>query len=164
MGPPVQRPGGWGGSAHYPDPTAQSAAPRERRRRRRARVVRGSFPGLAGPFGLSEVQKILSFFGRLFVGEDGEIGCGNRLRRCGRRLRAGPQPPPMAELCEARVGALTGPVPLRGHITSQPTGGRGRHSRSDVAFGSRKRHRHSRICDTPAQSCRPLLCRRCSSA
>ena len=39
------------------------------------------------------------------------MGCGNRLRRCGRRRRAGPPPPPLAEVCDARGGALPGPVP-----------------------------------------------------
>ena len=59
-------------------------------------------------------KKILFFFeeGCVCFGVD-EWGCGNRLRRCGRRRRAGPPPPPLPEVCDARGGALTGPVPSR---------------------------------------------------
>ena len=67
--------------------------------------------------GAKKSKKILFFFeeGCVCFGVD-EWGCGNRLRRCGRRRRAGPPPPPMAELCEARGGALPGPVPQTGTL------------------------------------------------
>ena len=49
--------GGWGGSAHYPDPTAQSAAPRERRRRQHGGHGRGARRGLPGAVrGLDSLQ------------------------------------------------------------------------------------------------------------
>jgi hypothetical protein len=109
--------GGWGGSAHYPDPTAQSAyrrAPRTCRDSRPRGTGSGAWPG---PSGGKKSEKILFFFeeGCVCFGVD-EWGCGNRLRRCGRRRRAGPPPPPMAELCEARGGALPGPVPQTGTL------------------------------------------------
>ena len=106
--------GGWGGSAHYPDPTAQSAL-------RRAANVRRARPPGPRPFraclassSAKNSKKILFFFeeGCVCFGVD-EWGCGNRLRRCGRRRRAGPPPPPLPEVCDARGGALTGPVPSR---------------------------------------------------
>ena len=109
--------GGWGGSAHYPDPTAQSAHALSR-----ATAAPGSSAGTRLRAGLGlpggkKIEKILFFFeeGCVCFGVDG-VGCGNRLRRCGRRRRAGPPPPPMAELCEARGGALPGPVPQTGTL------------------------------------------------
>ena len=83
----------------------------------RVRAPPGPPPGLPGPSGGKKSEKILFFFeeGCVCFGVD-EWGCGNRLRRCGRRRRAGPPPPPMAELCEARGGALPGPVPQTGTL------------------------------------------------
>ena len=70
-------------------------------------------PGWSGALSVRNPEKILFFFegGCCLFGVDG-WGCGNRLRRCGRRGWRGPPPPPMAELCETEGGTLPGPVPL----------------------------------------------------
>lgn len=91
-----------------------------------------------------------------------EVGVGDRLRRCGRR--PGPAGPasPIAGVSDRRdgglpaaptqSGALLGARPflvsLRGAAVDTPV--------PRAAFGSRKRPRHSRICDTPARDFRPL--------
>ena len=97
--------GGWGGSAHYPDPTAQSARSAETRRSRQATHVRVAS---RGPFRgcLTEKQGKRAF---LEVGgwiRGFELGCRNCLRQCVRRGVASDPPPPLAEVCDARVRAL----------------------------------------------------------
>ena len=46
----MQSQGGWGGSAHYPDPTAQSASQNAAAARTHGDVVPGPAPGPVGPF------------------------------------------------------------------------------------------------------------------
>ena len=91
----------------------QRTPPRARPRARTG-AVRGRFRACPGLSLGEKSKKILFFFeeGCVCFGVD-EWGCGNRLRRCGRRRRAGPPPPPLPEVCDARGGALTGPVPSR---------------------------------------------------
>ena len=150
--------GGWGGSAHYPDPTAQSVAQFiVDSRAARATAVGGSGPAL-GDRSAKNREKF-SFFLRKVVFVSGwtnggvAIACGDvavgggrgrRLPHCLRSATLGVGP------SRARFPALDVP-------RSQPTGGRGRHSGTRAAFGSRKRPRPSRTCDAPARDCRPLL-------
>ena len=117
-----------------------------------ARARRDPGPVLAFP--TAKIRENFLFCCRLLFGGMGGVGCGNRLRRCGRRLRAGPQPPPMPELSEGRGGALPGPVPQTGTLTGAGLchnlrGAAGDTPRGRAAFGSRKRPPPLRICDIP---------------
>ena len=134
-----------------PDVSARRVHRRGRRRGRSRACLASSWPKIS--------KKILFFFeeGCVCFGVD-EWRCGNRLRRCGRRRRAGPPPPPLPEVCDARGGALTGPVPSRWmSLGLNLRGAAGDTPRGRAAFGSRKRPPPLRICDTPARDCRPLL-------
>ena len=153
--------GGWGGSAHYPDPTAQSSENVAERRAPRSWDRRGVTGAGPEPWAAKTSKKTLFFFeGRcVFEGEVGlEIDCvdvsvGQASRPVLHPLRGSPTEglgtdpsvPP-------RAGALLGARPIR----QGATGGRGRHSVPRAAFGYRKRPRLSRNCDTPARDFRPL--------
>ena len=129
-------------------------------RRPHARDDAGERSGPVLGLRLAKNREKFSFFLRkvVFVSGWTNGGCGNRLRRCGRRRRAGPPPPPMPEVCDARGGALTGPVPSRWMVLGlNLRGAAGDTPRGRAAFGSRKRPPPLRICDTPARDCRPLL-------
>ena len=58
--------GGWGGSAHYPDPTAQSVLRAESPSRRLARHAGTAFRACLAAFVRRKSKKFLFFFGRLF--------------------------------------------------------------------------------------------------
>ena len=104
--------GGWGGSAHYPDPTAQSAprAPRDDRR-----TAWAATRGHPGPFWVKKGEKFSFFLRTLCVCFEDEMGvaiaCGDVA--VGGRKRP---PPPFAEVCDAKGGAYSGPVPLAGTL------------------------------------------------
>lgn len=78
--------GGWGGSAHYPDPTAQSA-PSESAEPRPRRRVAGTASAASQRPNLPKSAKNAIFFSQqlLKVGArgGGEGGVGNSLRECG---------------------------------------------------------------------------------
>lgn len=125
--------GGWGGSAHYPDPTAQSAFSRPRA------PHDAPPPGTAPAGGLREPQrrktpKKISLFFRCCCCARARQGCGNRLRRCGRRPASRPASPNAGVSDKRGRGAARSPHPAGALLGARPfrqgaTGGRGRHSR-----------------------------------
>ena len=122
--------GGWGGSAHYPDPTAQSAPPPARRSTRRSRPRPGPAGALRGP----KNRKKFSFFLRKVVFVSGwtnggvAIGCADVAVGGGRGRRL----PQWLSSARLGVGPYRARSPRLGRspalAVSQPTGGRGRHS------------------------------------
>ena len=125
--------GGWGGSAHYPDPTAQSAVRVAKRPGPRTGAVRAAPGGQPGPLRGKKPKKNLLIFGGCCCARARQ-GCGNRLRRCGRRSGCRPTSP-NAEVSDRKGrGATRRPHPAGALLGARPfrqwaTGGRGRHSR-----------------------------------
>ena len=125
--------GGWGGSAHYPDPTAQSARAAASSSFVADRVAAGAFrAGLAHP-GAKNPKKF-SFFLRKVVFVSGwtnggvAIGCADVAVGGGRGRRL----PQWLSSARLGVGPYRARSPRLGRspalAVSQPTGGRGRHS------------------------------------
>ena len=141
--------GGWGGSAHYPDPTAQSVRPEYAERRLPARA--GPPPPGAQPASsaLPDLPKNAKFLLFSVVVEScalerGERGGGASIA-CGDVSHGRPSRPcPMAEVLTDSIGGHPRPDLARSNVLCEALPDLTGRSSRRAAFGSRKRPPPSR--------------------
>ena len=141
--------GGWGGSAHYPDPTAQSAQRPRAPSSPRPPSRRGTVPGRPASLSHQNLPKNAKFLLFSVVVEScalerGERGGGASIA-CGDVSHGRPSRPcPMAEVLTDSIGGHPRPVLARSNVLCEALPDLTGRSSRRAAFGSRKRPPPSR--------------------